>query len=162
MKLTTALVIVGIVLLVGLVIPQGGITGAAITNPAISGYCRQTVDPYTGVGSFMCDSRTQVLSVSEGSVTGSPLFLRSGGSTYMFHNPQRRCSWVNCDLGMPTRSFTRLSYTPPTYSGLFSVSRWCARDPDRCNVIQQETGYINYNGPSPAGRYWRYHDNVIS
>lgn len=143
-------IIVGIVVVAVLLTGGNSITGAAISYPTLTGeslYCRQTVDPFTGVGSFMCDSPTQRISISEGSLRKPgqiPLFYRAGGSTIMIYNPQRRCSSVACDLAFPKLIYTKLPYSRAPYYvgsyGTFSRERWCARDPDRCFNSAQSAG----------------------
>lgn len=165
MKFTThsIMFIVFVVLITGILVGNKpvNLTGASITYPSLTGYCRQTVDPFTGVGSFMCDSATQVTSVSEGSLRKPgqlPLFLRSGGSTYMIFNPQRRCSSVACDLAYPPLVYTRMAYSQPPSYGMFSTERWCERDPGRCQVTTEQTYKKVYLQGSPYNyrrSYWR-------
>ena len=147
MKSQAAIAIMVLIVLAAVAfVGNTSITGAAITYPSLRGqsaYCRQTVDPWTGIGAFVCDSPTPVISVSEGSLRKPgqiPLLYRSGGSTFLIFNPQRRCSSVTCDLGFRELTYTRLPYSRAPSYGLFSTSRWCARDPDRCFNSAQSAG----------------------
>ena len=151
--------IVVIVLVAGAFIGQRpvNLTGASLTYPSLSGYCRQTVDPVTGVGAFVCDSSRQVVSVVEGSLRKPgqvPLFVRSGGSTFMTFNPQRRCGDFACDQASPPLIYSRLPYSRAPSLGMFSQKRWCNRDPDRCFVFAPEQSYrLVYLQGSPYN--WR-------
>ena len=161
----TIAVIVGIVLFTFLLVGEfpTNLTGAVLSYPSLEGkYCRQTVDPFTGIGAVVCDSSTQVTSVAEGSLRKPgqiPLLSRYGGSTYLTFNQQRRCSYFNCDLAYPILTYTRLPYSRAPSFGLFSRERWCNRDPDRCTEIIEETPvkflYLQgspYNYRQPLGR----------
>jgi len=106
MKFTTysIMFIVLVVLITGILVGNKpvNLTGASITYPSLTGYCRQTVDPFTGVGSFMCDSATQVTIIRRYPITWNAaslffiIYLSSLGAANK-HDQSNNCHYTdNC------------------------------------------------------------------